>query len=334
MRSSGSNPIQTKNEKKKKSKEKTKEVKTKNKHKDAKKKKAPHDDQARKRARHDDEAPRWRRRKKGGALLPSAPNAAANNPVQPSQPSAAAQHDEQCSTTCFYTMSVRLLSGKLQQLSVKPDTTILAIKVQLEKELNPPEFHKVSLYVGETELSEGSISEVALSEDTEVQAVMRACIEKPVKVIEELLEWLYNDAEQCPIISPKIAKAASFLTGLQFEDGFQAHVCKAAFALIELPRWFRHHPRWYLAKRRLKRHFLPTIIELAMWGCHLLGKYGNDSGEAFLGDFIEDIDLTVADEAQLMWLIGKEPNTFNNLRVAAQNALDKIRARIGIQCNS
>ena len=53
-----------------------------------------------------------------------------------------APHDEQCSTTCFYTMSVRLLSGKLQQLSVKPDTTILSIKVQLENQLNPPSFTK------------------------------------------------------------------------------------------------------------------------------------------------------------------------------------------------
>ena len=87
-------------------------------------------------------------------------------------------------------MSVRLLSGRLQQLSVKPDTTILSIKADLENRLNPPEFHKVSLYVGDTELSEGSISEVALAEDTEVHAVMQACTEKPVKLIEELIECL------------------------------------------------------------------------------------------------------------------------------------------------
>ena len=51
MSSSGSNPIQTKE---------NKEWKTKNKHKDAKKKKAPHDDQARKKAPH--EVPPWRRK--------------------------------------------------------------------------------------------------------------------------------------------------------------------------------------------------------------------------------------------------------------------------------
>ena len=215
-------------------------------------------------------------------------------------------------------MSVRLLSGRLQQLSVKPDTTILSIKADLENQLNPPEFHKVSLYVGDTELSEGSISEVALAEDTEVHAVMQACTEKPVKLIEELIECLYIDIAQCPIISPKIAKAASFLSGLQFEDGFQGHVCKAAFTLCVLPRWFRNHPRWN-----------PTLIELAMWGCHLLGKYGNDTGEAFLDRFIEDIPLIVSDE-----VLEKAFNAVHNLQVAAQNAVDKIRARKGIQCNS
>ena len=225
-------------------------------------------------------------------------------------------------------MSVRLLSGRLQQLSVKPDTTILSIKADLENRLNPPEFHKVSLYVGDTELSEGSISEVALAEDREVHAVMRACIEKPVEVIEELIECLYIDIAQCPIISPKIAKAASFLSGLQFEDGFQGHVCKAAFTLCVLPRWFRNHPRWN-----------PTLIELAMWGCHLLGKYGNDTGEAFLDRFIEDIPLIVSDEVlgvitvhNLDEVLENAFNAGHNVQVAAQNAIDKIRDRRASTC--
>ena len=225
-------------------------------------------------------------------------------------------------------MSVRLLSGRLQQLSVKPDTTILSIKADLENRLNPPEFHKVSLYVGDTELSEGSISEVALAEDTEVHAVMQACTEKPVKLIEELIECLYFDIAQCPIISPKIAKAASFLSGLQFEDGFQGHVCKAAFTLCVLPRWFRNHPRWN-----------PTLIELAMWGCHLLGKYGNDTGEAFLDRFIEDIPLIVSDEVlgvitvhNLDEVLENAFNAGHNVQVAAQNAIDKIRDRRASTC--
>ena len=232
-------------------------------------------------------------------------------------------------------MSVRLLSGELEQLRVKPDTTILAIKVKLENQLNPPEFHKVSLYVGETELSEGSISEVALREDREVQAVMRPCLDKAVKVILELIEELYIDYAQCPVISPKIAKAASFLTGLQFEDGFQDHVCMAAFTLIELPRRLRIHPRWFGNPPRSQH--LPTLIELAMWGCHLLGKYGNDSGEAFLNRFIEDIPRIVTDEVisdigihNLDEVLEKAFNTVHNLRVAAQNAVDKIKDRIGI----
>ena len=246
-----------------------------------------------------------------------------------------APHDEQCSTTCLYTMSVRLLSGELHQLSVKPDTTILAIKVKLENQLNPPEFHKVSLYVGETELSEGSISEVALREDREVQAVMRPCLDKAVKVILELIEELYIDYAQCPVISPKIAKAASFLTGLQFEDGFQDHVCMAAFTLIELPRRLRIHPRWFGNPPRSQH--LPTLIELAMWGCHLLGKYGNDSGEAFLNRFIEDIPRIVTDEVisdigihNLDEVLEKAFNTVHNVRVAAQNAVHKIKDRICI----
>ena len=49
-------------------------------------------------------------------------------------------------------LSVRLLSGKLRRFSAKPDTPILAIKEQLEIKQNLPEFHKISLYVGETEL--------------------------------------------------------------------------------------------------------------------------------------------------------------------------------------
>ena len=56
---------------------------------------------------------------------------------------------------------------------------------------NLPAFHKVSLYVGESELIAGSISQVALSEDTEVQKVASVHIEKHVQASEaheELIE--------------------------------------------------------------------------------------------------------------------------------------------------
>ena len=46
------------------------------------------------------------------------------------------------SITSTIHVPVRFLSGKLQHLSVKPDTTIMAIKTQLELEQKLPEFHK------------------------------------------------------------------------------------------------------------------------------------------------------------------------------------------------
>ena len=129
--------------------------------------------------------------------------------------------------------SVHLLSGKPRRFSVKPDTPILPITEQLESEQNLPEFHKISLYVCETELIEGSISEVVLLETTEVQAVASASFEKPVKVIKEahaeLTESFQNESRRAgrhpqPLefmehvgrVHQKLAKAASFL--LQLED--------------------------------------------------------------------------------------------------------------------
>ena len=85
MKSSGSNPIQTKNEKKRKPQEKTK---------DAKRARCETPPWRRPSENEDgdaDEAPPWRRCKDRGALQPSGHNAAANNPVHPSQPSAAAR---------------------------------------------------------------------------------------------------------------------------------------------------------------------------------------------------------------------------------------------------
>ena len=74
-----------------------------------------------------------------------------------------------------------------------------------------------------------------------------------------------------------------------------------------------------------------------MWGCHLLGKYGNDSGEAFLNRFIEDIPRIVTDEVisdigihNLDEVLEKAFNTVHNVRVAAQNAVHKIKDRICI----
>ena len=44
---------------------------------------------------------------------------------------------------------------------------------------------KVAFYIGETQLTEGRIADVALMGDTEVQAVTAACNEKAVKVLVE-----------------------------------------------------------------------------------------------------------------------------------------------------
>ena len=85
MKSSGSNPIQTKNEKKRKPQQKTKDVKR------ARFETTPWRRSKKNEDGDADEAPPWRRCKDSGALQPSAHNAAANNPVHPSQPSAAAR---------------------------------------------------------------------------------------------------------------------------------------------------------------------------------------------------------------------------------------------------
>ena len=68
-----------------------------------------------------------------------------------------------------------------------------------------------------------------------------------------------------------------------------------------------------------------------------MGKYGNDSGEAFLNRFIEDIPRIVTDEVisdigihNLDEVLEKAFNTVHNVRVAAQNAVHKIKHRIGI----
>ena len=82
--------------------------------------------------------------------------------------------------------SVRLLSSKLIRFSLDHDTPILAFKERLEIEQNLPEFHEVLLYVGETELVGGNISDVVLLEGIEVQAVTSASIEKAINVFRNI----------------------------------------------------------------------------------------------------------------------------------------------------
>ena len=79
--------------------------------------------------------------------------------------------------------SVRLFSSKLIRFRLDHDTRILAFKERLEIEQSLPEFHEVLLYVGETELVGGNISDVVLLEGIEVQAVASASIEKALKLL-------------------------------------------------------------------------------------------------------------------------------------------------------
>ena len=134
--------------------------------------------------------------------------------------------------------SVRLISGKLQHFCVQSDTPISAIKEQLEIEQALPEFHKLSLFVGETELIEGIISEVVMLA-TELQAVMGASIEEAFKVLTEALLQIKALLEECPTEAlfhfRAVKKAASFL--LQFDDEFQGNVCEAASNLASDIFW-------------------------------------------------------------------------------------------------
>lgn len=88
--------------------------------------------------------------------------------------------------------SVRLLGGKLLRFSLDPDTPILAFKEQLEIEQNLPEFHELTLYVGETELIGGNISDVVLLEGIEVQAVAGASIEKAIQLFDVVYGEIYE----------------------------------------------------------------------------------------------------------------------------------------------
>ena len=82
--------------------------------------------------------------------------------------------------------SVRLLSGDLVRFSLGDDPPISAFKELFEIEQNLPEFYEVTLYVGETELIGGNMSDVALLEGIEVQAVASASIEKALNVFRNI----------------------------------------------------------------------------------------------------------------------------------------------------
>ena len=148
--------------------------------------------------------------------------------------------------------SVRLLSGELVRFSLDGDPPISAFKERFEIEQNLSEFHEVTLYVGETELIGGNMSDVALLEGIDVQAVASASIEKALNVFRNIyvelrsskywqnLPGVYRPRGEIDQTRAKAARAASFLL-LQFEDQGHGGVCEVILDFFA--EWRQEHAR-------------------------------------------------------------------------------------------
>ena len=219
--------------------------------------------------------------------------------------------------------SVRLLSSKLIRFSLDHDTPILAFKERLEIEQNLPEFHEVLLYVGETELVGGNISDVVLLEGIEVQAVTSASIEKALNVFRNIyvevrrsgywqnspdVSWRKGEIDQT---QAKAARAASFLLQ-EFEDQVHGGVCEVM--LDFLAEWRREHVRLESFSRVWGLFEYVVIL-----GCRLLGKYGNAIAADGLRELIKELLLCdLYRDTNPMW-------------VAAVEAENKLKTQQGIQ---
>ena len=219
--------------------------------------------------------------------------------------------------------SVRLLSSKLIRFSLDHDTPILAFKERLEIEQNLPEFHEVLLYVGETELVGGNISDVVLLEGIEVQAVTSASIEKALNVFRNIyvelrssgywqnLPDVYRPRGEIDQTRDKAARAASFLL-LEFEDQVHGGVCEVILDFFA--EWRQKHAR-LASFSRLWQLFEDVVI----LGCRLLGKYGNAIAADGLRELIKELLLCdLYRDTNPMW-------------VAAVDAENKLKTQQGIQ---
>ena len=227
--------------------------------------------------------------------------------------------------------SVRLLSGELVRFSLDGDPPISAFKERFEIEQNLSEFHEVTLYVGETELIGGNMSDVALLEGIEVQAVASASIEKALNVFRSIyvelckcsrleqhanLLGLYRlKGEKAKVeiaqTREKAARAASFLLQ-QFDDQVHDGVCDVILNIFV--EWQHEHktvanfsPFWQL------------IDDVMIIGCQLLGKYGNAIAADGLRNLIEELKLC------------NLYHDTNPMVVVALNAENKLKTQQGIQ---
>ena len=219
--------------------------------------------------------------------------------------------------------SVRLFSSKLIRFRLDHDTPILAFKERLEIEQNLPEFHEVLLYVGETELVGGNISDVVLLEGIEVQAVASASIEKALNVFRNIYVELRSSGywQNLPDVSwrkgeidqtqSKAARAASFLL-LQFEDQVHGGVCEVILDFFA--EWRQEHAR-LASFSRLWQLFEDVVI----LGCRLLGKYGNAIAADGLRELINEL------------LLCDLYHDTNPMAVAAVDAENKLKTQQGIQ---
>ena len=219
--------------------------------------------------------------------------------------------------------SVRLFSSKLIRFRLDHDTRILAFKERLEIEQNLPEFHEVLLYVGETELVGGNISDVVLLEGIEVQAVASASIEKALNVFRNIyvelrssgywqnLPDVYRPRGEIDQTRAKAARAASFLLP-QFEDQVHGGVCEVILDFFA--EWRQEHAR-LASFSRLWQLFEDVVI----LGCRLLGKYGNAIAADGLRELINEL------------LLCDLYHDTNPMAVAAVDAENKLKTQQGIQ---